>query len=69
MMRRFPNSSRAAGLALLALAGAPASAQTTGFEVGDFLPDFELPTIDGDRTVRPLDFLGKRLLLIEFASW
>lgn len=68
MTRCFPRCLSAV-LAVIALAGLPAHAQTTGFEVGDFLPDFELPTIEGDRTVRPLDFLGKRLLLVEFASW
>ena len=40
-----------------------------GREVGMSFPDFELPTIDGEGTVRLSDLRGKRVLLIEFASW
>ena len=46
-----------------------ASAQEVGRREGQFLPDLELPTIDGKQTLRLSDFRGKKLLLIEFASW
>ncbi len=53
----------------LAAAAAPARAQEVGFEPGQFLPDLELPTIDGEETLRLSDFRGTRLLLVQFASW
>ena len=56
-------------LATLALCAAPAPAQEIGFGEGQFLPDFELPTIDGERTIRLSELRGKRVLLIQFASW
>jgi hypothetical protein len=34
-----------------------------------FTSDLELPTIDGERTVRLSQLRGKKLLLVEFASW
>ncbi len=37
--------------------------------IGEVLPDVRLPTIDGEQTVRLSDYRGKKLLLIEFASW
>ena len=40
-----------------------------GVEVGEVFPDIELPTIDGKSTVRLSELRGKRVLLIEFASW
>ena len=40
-----------------------------GKQVGQFYPDFELPTIDGASTIRLSELRGKKLLLIEFASW
>ena len=55
-------------LALLsALALAPL--QDPGKAPGDLYPDLELPTIDRERTMRLSDLRGKRVLLIEFASW
>ena len=33
------------------------------------LPELRLPTIDGDRTIDLAELRGKKLLLIEFASW
>ena len=43
--------------------------ETPRAKVGEMLPDVRLPTIDGQRTVRLGDLRGKKLLLIEFASW
>lgn len=36
---------------------------------GRRIPDVELPRVDGRGLVRLSDFEGKRLLLIQFASW
>lgn len=54
-------------LATLALA-ASAAAQGA-YAVGRPLPALRLPTIEGDRTIDLAALRGKRLLLIEFASW
>lgn len=43
--------------------------RTIGTEEGQFYPDVELPTIDGKRTLRLSELRGKRLLLLDFASW
>jgi hypothetical protein len=40
-----------------------------GQQVGQVFPDLELPTIQRDRSVRLSELRGRRLLLIEFASW
>lgn len=57
-------------LALLApSAGAHAQNQSGRATVGELLPDLELPTIDGTRTIRLSELRGQRLLLIQFASW
>jgi len=59
-----------AALALFAsTAGARVQDRSEGTKVGDFLPDLELPTIDGTRTIRLSELRGQRLLLIQFASW
>lgn len=39
-----------------------------GPEPGQPMPDFDLPTTDGDR-VRRSDFVGSRPLLVAFASF
>ena len=36
---------------------------------GSRIPDVELPRVDGEGLVRLSDYEGKRLLLIQFASW
>jgi hypothetical protein len=38
-------------------------------EVGQRHPDFTLPTIGDRRPVSLSDFRGKKVLLIQFASW
>ena len=40
-----------------------------GLQPGNLLPDVELPTVERDRVVRLASLRGKRLLLIQFASW
>lgn len=48
----------------------PAStSQGDPWQVGRPLPDLRLPTIDGTRTIDLAQLRGKKLLLIEFASW
>ena len=39
------------------------------WQVGQPLPHVHLPTIDGDQEVDLSVFRGKKLLLLEFASW
>ena len=58
-------------LSLLAvlLTCSAAAAQNTPYRVGEPLPELRLPTIDGQRTIDLAELRGKRLLLIEFASW
>jgi len=59
----------ALALVALTLLAGPAASQEIGFEDGQFLPDLELPTIDGERTIMLSELRGKRVLLIQFASW
>ena len=53
----------------LGATAAPARAQEVGFRMGQLVPDIVLPTIDGEGVVRLSDLRGRRVLLIEFASW
>lgn len=41
----------------------------TPIRAGAVLPPLRLPTIDGDRTIDLADYSGRRVLLIQFASW
>ncbi len=41
----------------------------TPWQVGQPLPHVHLPTIDGKEEMDLSSFRGKKLLLIEFASW
>ena len=45
------------------------SAPSDGWRVGAPLSELALPTIEGDRVVALSEFRGKKLLLLEFASW
>ena len=59
----------ALALAACGLILGSASAAPYAPKVGERHPDFTLPTI-GDRTPTSLsDFRGKKVLLIQFASW
>ena len=53
---------------LLVTTAAPA-AEGYAPEVGRRHPDFTLPTIDDRRPVSLSDYRGKKVLLIQFASW
>ena len=44
-------------------------APTIGREVGQVFPQVVLPSLDGKRAVALSEFRGKKVLLIEFASW
>ncbi len=52
-------------LMIAALAAPPPA---IGTEVGNIHPDFILPTIDGS-FIRLSDYFGKKVLLVNFASW
>jgi len=55
------------GILLGSTSGAPAASYAP--KIGERHPDFTLPTI-GDRTPVSLsNFRGKKVLLIQFASW
>ncbi len=51
------------------LLSSAASAQGMPYRVGEPLPELRLPTIDAKETIDLVQFRGKRILLIEFASW
>jgi hypothetical protein len=55
-------------LALAALSHPPAAQSANPWTVGAPVPELELPTIDGGRLALSA-LRGKRVLLIEFASW
>lgn len=38
-------------------------------QVGERLPDLTLPALESGKPTQLRSFLGKKLLLIEFASW
>ena len=46
----------------------PALAQSP-YKVGQPLPELRLPTVDGESTIDLAQLRGKKLVLIEFASW
>jgi hypothetical protein len=56
-------------LLCLCLAAPGLAAQSGLFEQGKRLPALELPTIDGTQTINLAELRGKKLLLIQFASW
>ena len=56
-------------LFLTTLASSVGAQGKVGWEDGNFLPDLELPTIDGSATIKLSELRGQRLLLIQFASW
>lgn len=68
-MKKHAKLAATAALGVFVSLGSPAQAQGIGKSPGKVFPDFELPTIDGEETVRLLNLRGKHVLLIEFASW
>ena len=71
-MKLLQRSITVACLFAVAASTAPTAAAQRGgdvFRQGQPLPDLELPTIDGTRTIRLSELRGERVLLIQFASW
>ena len=63
---------RTLALACFLAAATPTAGAQQGarvFRQGQPLPDLELPTIDGKQTINLADLGGKKVLLIQFASW
>ncbi len=59
-------------LALHTVAAAPsadASAPQVGRKVGNVHPEIVLPSLDDKKTYSLSQFRGKKVLLIQFASW
>ncbi len=40
-----------------------------GTDLGELYPPIVLPSLDGKRTLALPQFAGKKLLLVQFASW
>ena len=50
-------------------AGHSAGPHVNGPALDEPFPAFRLPTVDGERVIDLRDFRGKKILLIDFASW
>ncbi len=48
---------------------APVAVAEVGKKPGQIYPDFVLPAIDDRRPVALSDYRGKKVILIEYASW
>ena len=66
-MRMLALALATCGLVLGSASRAPAAPYAA--KVGHRHPDFTLPTIGDRRPVSLSDFRGKKVLLIQFASW
>jgi hypothetical protein len=66
-MRKLVLALAACGMVLGSTSGA--SAATYAPKVGERHPDFTLPTIDKRMPTSLSSFRGKKVLLIQFASW
>ena len=53
----------------LVLLFAAAVADARSWKVGEMVPNVRLPTVDGKETVSLYGLRGKKILLIQFASW
>jgi hypothetical protein len=56
-------------VAILFLTADPGGIPAAPLAVGDRHPDFTLPTITDGRPISLSDYRGKKVLLIQFASW
>ena len=56
-------------LAVMLCATRKISAMADQPQVGERYPDFTLPNIDDGKAVSLSDYHGKKVLLIQFASW
>jgi len=50
-------------------AAGPVMLSAQELKIGEPAPDFALPSLDGQRTIRLSDFRGRRLLIFTWASW
>ena len=55
--------------ATILVAASTTTAQKRGAKVGDYHPDYTLPSLANGKPVSLSSFRGKKILLIEFASW
>jgi hypothetical protein len=55
--------------AFVAILVCPALSLAQPVKVGEPAPDFAVPSLDGQRTIRLSDFRGRRLLIFTWASW
>jgi hypothetical protein len=46
-----------------------AELSTIGRDIGQIHPEIILPSLDGKRTLALSDYRGKKVILIEYASW
>jgi hypothetical protein len=53
----------------LAPVAAAAEGPVIGLEVGQVHPQIVLPSLEGKRPLALSDFRGKKVILIEYASW
>jgi hypothetical protein len=67
-MRTFSAAAVAVAAVVLSLAGVAGGAGY-GPKVGERHPDFTLPDINTGKPVSLSNFHGKKVLLIQFASW
>jgi hypothetical protein len=54
---------------LAAASDGAAEMPVVGREVGQVFPQVVLPSLDGKRPLALSEFRGKKVILIEFASW
>jgi hypothetical protein len=47
----------------------PGERLRTGTNIGELHPPIVLPSLDGKRTLSLSQFRGKKVLLVQFASW
>jgi peroxiredoxin len=47
----------------------PALSFGQNVKVGEPAPDFAVPSLDGEKTIRLSDFRGRRVLIFTWASW
>lgn len=55
--------------ALLMAAAGPVMLSAQELKIGEPAPDFTVPALDGQRTIRLSDFRGRRVLIFTWASW
>lgn len=69
--RRLPlvGAALVSAASALVMAAAPTAADTYSPRVGEQHPEFTLPAIDDGRPLSLAGYRGRKVLLIQFASW